>query len=119
MLGDLENLFLILFCVNLQIFKALENLIGFIYFLKVRFNHVSYISSLILGTRSKPQLIDESQRFAQKAGLPVLQHTLLPRVGAFALARNELKDTLEYVYDVTIAYDQTRYVFVMFLIYLR
>ena len=63
------------------------------------------------GTRfsaKKRDLIEASQEHAKLMGLQVPQHTLVPRVGAFALARNELKDTVTHVYDVTIAYDQTR-----------
>jgi 1-acyl-sn-glycerol-3-phosphate acyltransferase len=58
-------------------------------------------------SRKKQKLIEISQEYAKKSGLHIPEYTLLPRVGAFTLARMELKDTVEYIYDVTIAYDQT------------
>uniref|UniRef100_A0A914XSG5 Phospholipid/glycerol acyltransferase domain-containing protein n=1 Tax=Panagrolaimus superbus TaxID=310955 RepID=A0A914XSG5_9BILA len=59
-------------------------------------------------SRSKQSLIEISHDYAKKSGLYVPRYTLLPRAGAFTLALMELKDTVEFIYDVTIAYDQTR-----------
>ncbi|XP_013869809.1 1-acyl-sn-glycerol-3-phosphate acyltransferase epsilon isoform X1 [Austrofundulus limnaeus] len=62
------------------------------------------------GTRYNPELknvIANSQAFAAKEGLAVLKHTLTPRVKAFHIAMEIMKDDLDAVYDVTVAYEGT------------
>ncbi|XP_017268514.1 1-acyl-sn-glycerol-3-phosphate acyltransferase epsilon [Kryptolebias marmoratus] len=62
------------------------------------------------GTRYNPELknvIADSQAFAAKEGLAVLKHTLTPRVKASHIAMEIMKDDLDAVYDVTVAYEGT------------
>ncbi|XP_067092463.1 1-acyl-sn-glycerol-3-phosphate acyltransferase epsilon isoform X2 [Osmerus mordax] len=62
------------------------------------------------GTRYNPELknvITESQDFASKQGLAVLGHTLTPRMKASHIAVETMKDHLEAIYDVTVAYEGT------------
>lgn len=62
------------------------------------------------GTRYNPELknvISESQDFASKQGLAVLNHTLTPRMKASHIAVETMKDHLEAVYDVTVVYEGT------------
>ncbi|XP_076021809.1 1-acyl-sn-glycerol-3-phosphate acyltransferase epsilon [Genypterus blacodes] len=62
------------------------------------------------GTRYNPELknvIADSQAFASKEGLAVLKHTLTPRMRASHVAIETLKDHLDAVYDVTVAYEGT------------
>uniref|UniRef100_A0A7E4VRR5 PlsC domain-containing protein n=1 Tax=Panagrellus redivivus TaxID=6233 RepID=A0A7E4VRR5_PANRE len=59
-------------------------------------------------SKKKQDKIDASQKFAQERNLPIPQFTLIPRAGAFTLAVSELRDSLDAVYDLTIAYGQTK-----------
>lgn len=62
------------------------------------------------GTRYNPQnrhVINESQAFATKEGLAVLQHVLTPRMKASHIAIDTMKDHLDAVYDITVAYEGT------------
>ncbi|XP_035029047.1 1-acyl-sn-glycerol-3-phosphate acyltransferase epsilon [Hippoglossus stenolepis] len=62
------------------------------------------------GTRYNPELkkvIADSQAFATKEGLAVLKHTLTPRMKASHVAMESMKDHLNAVYDVTVAYEGT------------
>ncbi|KAF3994886.1 hypothetical protein FT663_00991 [Candidozyma haemuli var. vulneris] len=56
------------------------------------------------GTVMSPHTRERSDKFAKKLGRPVLKHTLLPRVRGLFLMLRSLRDTVEYVYDVTCAY---------------
>ncbi|KAF6731523.1 1-acyl-sn-glycerol-3-phosphate acyltransferase epsilon [Oryzias melastigma] len=62
------------------------------------------------GTRYNPEIksvIADSQAFAKKQGLAVLKHTLTPRMKAAHVAIETMKDHLDAVYDVTVAYEGT------------
>ncbi|XP_029451598.1 1-acyl-sn-glycerol-3-phosphate acyltransferase epsilon isoform X1 [Rhinatrema bivittatum] len=62
------------------------------------------------GTRYNPEIpkvIANSQAFAAKEELPVLKHVLTPRVKATYVAIDTMKDYLDAVYDVTVAYEGT------------
>uniref|UniRef100_A0A8C3KZM2 1-acylglycerol-3-phosphate O-acyltransferase 5 n=1 Tax=Chrysolophus pictus TaxID=9089 RepID=A0A8C3KZM2_CHRPC len=62
------------------------------------------------GTRYNPEIpkvIADSQSFAEKEGLAVLKHVLTPRVKATHVAIDTMKDYLDAVYDVTVAYEGT------------
>ncbi|XP_076141686.1 1-acyl-sn-glycerol-3-phosphate acyltransferase epsilon [Alosa pseudoharengus] len=62
------------------------------------------------GTRYNPEnrkVISDSQAFATKEGLAVLQHVLTPRMRASHIAIEAMKDHLDAVYDVTVAYEGT------------
>ncbi|KTG04845.1 hypothetical protein cypCar_00032826 [Cyprinus carpio] len=60
------------------------------------------------GTRYNPELqkvISDSQAFAVKEGLAVLKHVLTPRMKASHVAIETMKEHLDAVYDITIAYE--------------
>ncbi|XP_048053132.1 E3 SUMO-protein ligase ZBED1-like isoform X1 [Megalobrama amblycephala] len=62
------------------------------------------------GTRYNPELkkvIDDSQAFAAKEGLTVLKHILTPRMKASHVAIETMKEHLDAVYDITVAYEGT------------
>ncbi|XP_039388421.1 1-acyl-sn-glycerol-3-phosphate acyltransferase epsilon isoform X3 [Mauremys reevesii] len=62
------------------------------------------------GTRYNPEMpkvIADSQLFADKEGLAVLKHVLTPRVKATHVAIDSMKNYLDAVYDVTVAYEGT------------
>nr|XP_009675334.1 PREDICTED: 1-acyl-sn-glycerol-3-phosphate acyltransferase epsilon [Struthio camelus australis] len=62
------------------------------------------------GTRYNPEIpkvIADSQSFAEKEGLAVLKHVLTPRVKATHVAIDTMKDYVDAVYDVTVAYEGT------------
>lgn len=52
-----------------------------------------------------PKKKSESQDFAKKRDLPVLDHVLLPRSKGFVAAVSELRDShVKHVYDLTLVY---------------
>lgn len=60
------------------------------------------------GTRYNPELtkvISASQAFAAQEGLPVLKHVLTPRIKATHVAFDSMKDYVDAVYDVTVAFE--------------
>ncbi|XP_023684830.1 1-acyl-sn-glycerol-3-phosphate acyltransferase epsilon [Paramormyrops kingsleyae] len=62
------------------------------------------------GTRYNPELrevINDSQQFAAKEDLAVLKHILTPRMKASYIAIDTMKEYLDAVYDVTVAYEGT------------
>ncbi|NWR17997.1 PLCE acyltransferase, partial [Emberiza fucata] len=62
------------------------------------------------GTRYNPEIpkvIADSQSFAEKEGLAILKHVLTPRVKATHVAIDSMKEYLDAVYDVTVAYEGT------------
>lgn len=62
------------------------------------------------GTRYNPELkkvISDSQAFASKEGLSVLKHILTPRMKASHVAIETMKEHLDAVYDITVAYEGT------------
>lgn len=56
------------------------------------------------GTDFTEQKSIRSQKMAAENGLPVLKHVLLPKTKGFFACLNELKDSLDAVYDITIGY---------------
>ncbi|KAF9609790.1 hypothetical protein IFM89_018587 [Coptis chinensis] len=56
------------------------------------------------GTDFSEQKCLQSQKFATENGLPVLQNVLLPKTKGFFACLEVLRDSLDAVYDVTIAY---------------
>lgn len=46
-----------------------------------------------------------SKKWADKNGIPDLRHALLPRSTGLSFCLQELKDTVEYMYDCTLAYE--------------
>ncbi|KAK3554722.1 hypothetical protein QTP70_032625 [Hemibagrus guttatus] len=62
------------------------------------------------GTRYNPEykeVIKASQAFAAKEGLSVLKHILTPRMKASHVAIESMKEHLDAVYDITVAYEGT------------
>ncbi|KAF8983880.1 hypothetical protein BGZ46_009337 [Entomortierella lignicola] len=55
------------------------------------------------GTRKR------SQTFAEKAGLTDHRHVLLPRTSGLFICINELRGSVEYVYDTTVGYSGIHY----------
>ncbi|MBN3275361.1 PLCE acyltransferase, partial [Polyodon spathula] len=62
------------------------------------------------GTRYNPELhkvISAGQAFACKEGLAVLKNVLTPRMKAAHIAVDSMKDHLDAIYDITVAYEGT------------
>ena len=57
------------------------------------------------GTNLAPSTRDTSARWAAKNGIKDMQHTLLPRTTGLQFCLQELRQTVGYVYDCTIAYE--------------
>ncbi|HJL43082.1 MAG TPA: lysophospholipid acyltransferase family protein [Myxococcales bacterium LLY-WYZ-16_1] len=62
--------------------------------------------SFLEGTRKTPAKHRASREFAQSRGLYVPEHTMVPRTKGFAATLSGLRDHLDAVHDVTIAYPQ-------------
>ncbi|KAL5017407.1 hypothetical protein ScPMuIL_006996 [Solemya velum] len=63
------------------------------------------------GTRFNPTLqtvVERSKQFAEREGLQVLENVLTPRVKALQISLQELVGHVTAVYDVTIAYSNTK-----------
>ncbi|KAJ6665911.1 hypothetical protein lerEdw1_001383 [Lerista edwardsae] len=58
-------------------------------------------------TPERPKIIADSQAYAEKEGLAVLKHVLTPRVKATHVAIDSLRNYLDAVYDITIAFEGT------------
>ncbi|TRY60787.1 hypothetical protein DNTS_032219 [Danionella cerebrum] len=61
------------------------------------------------GTRYNPELqkvISDSQDFAAREGLAVLKHILTPRMKASHVALETMREHLDAVYDITVAYER-------------
>lgn len=56
------------------------------------------------GTDFTEQKCMRSQKYAAENGLPVLKHVLLPKTKGFSACLEELRGSLDAVYDVTIGY---------------
>uniref|UniRef100_A0A4W3JIP5 1-acylglycerol-3-phosphate O-acyltransferase 5 (lysophosphatidic acid acyltransferase, epsilon) n=1 Tax=Callorhinchus milii TaxID=7868 RepID=A0A4W3JIP5_CALMI len=62
------------------------------------------------GTRynpDSPETIAASQEYAHKEGLPILKHSMTPRVKATRVAITAMREHLDAVYDITVAYGRT------------
>lgn len=59
-------------------------------------------------TAKKPAAIESSQKFAESRQLTVLNNVLTPKSRGLLLALDQLRYSLDAIYDVTIAYEQTR-----------
>jgi hypothetical protein len=57
------------------------------------------------GTNLSATTREKSQKWAQKNGLQDMKHQLLPRSTGLRFCLNELKDTTNWLYDCTIAYE--------------
>ncbi|MCK6544793.1 lysophospholipid acyltransferase family protein [Myxococcota bacterium] len=63
-----------------------------------------FLISFLEGTRLTPKKLAASQQHAREKGLPVPEHTLIPRTRGFVATMLGLRDHLDAVYDVTIGY---------------
>ena len=57
------------------------------------------------GTNLSKTTREKSKKWAEKNGLQDMKHQLLPRSTGLKFCLNELKDTTEWLYDCTIAYE--------------
>lgn len=57
------------------------------------------------GTNLSQTTREKSQKWAEKNGLQDMKHQLLPRSTGLKFCLNELKDTTQWLYDCTIAYE--------------
>ncbi|CAD5208078.1 unnamed protein product [Bursaphelenchus xylophilus] len=57
--------------------------------------------------RHRTKEIQAANSYCRKRELPKLRHCLVPKIGGFKLAVEELRPTLNYIYDITIAYGVT------------
>lgn len=57
------------------------------------------------GTNLSPTTIEKARAYAKKIDAPLLERTLLPRSTGMRYCVANLKKSVEYVYDCTIAYD--------------
>uniref|UniRef100_A0A915BPN5 Phospholipid/glycerol acyltransferase domain-containing protein n=1 Tax=Parascaris univalens TaxID=6257 RepID=A0A915BPN5_PARUN len=63
------------------------------------------------GTRFSPKkraIIDSSRLYCESIGIPAFDNLLTPRTAGFILALTYLRDSIDAIYDVTIAYEQSR-----------
>ncbi|KAI9881788.1 MAG: hypothetical protein M1823_006501 [Watsoniomyces obsoletus] len=57
------------------------------------------------GTNLAPDTREKSKTWAQKSGITDTQHVLLPRATGLQFCIDELKGSVDYLYDCTIAYE--------------
>lgn len=57
------------------------------------------------GTNLAPSTRAKSAAWAQKTGVPDMQHLLLPRSTGLQFCLEELKSSVDYLYDCTVAYE--------------
>ena len=62
------------------------------------------------GTNLSKNARSVSKKWADKNGVPDLQHLLLPRSRGLQYCVEELADSVEWMYDCTIAYEGVPYV---------
>ena len=68
------------------------------------------------GTNLAPSTREKSKNWADKNGIKDFQHVLLPRSTGLHFCLLKLRETVDYVYDCTIAYEGVPYVKPTFLI---
>ena len=59
---------------------------------------------------------ESSARWSEKTGIPDLEHVLLPRTTGLQFCLQELKGTVDWVYDCTVAYEGIPYVTTRFMV---
>lgn len=62
------------------------------------------------GTNLADSTREQSAKWAKKSGIKDLQHTLLPRSTGIRFTLQQMRSTVKYVYDCTIAYEGVPYV---------
>ena len=63
------------------------------------------------GTNLAPSTRDSSKKWAAKQGIPDMRHQLIPRSTGLQFCVQELRKTVDYIYDCTIAYEGVPYVY--------
>jgi 1-acyl-sn-glycerol-3-phosphate acyltransferase len=63
-----------------------------------------WIVSFLEGTRITPAKVKQSQDYAGKRGLPILNHVLIPRTKGLIATMEGLQNHVHAVYDITIGY---------------
>ena len=63
-----------------------------------------FLVSFLEGTRLTGRKLGQAQGYAKERGLPVPEQTLVPRTKGFVATMTGLREHLDAVYDVTIAY---------------
>lgn len=63
-----------------------------------------FLVSFLEGTRITPRKLEAAQQHAREKGLPLPEHTLIPRTRGFVATMLGLGDHLDAIYDVTIGY---------------
>lgn len=66
--------------------------------------HPLWLAIFPEGTDFTEQKCNRSQKYAAEHGLPILKHVLLPKTKGFFACVEELRNSLDAVYDVTIGY---------------
>ena len=66
------------------------------------------------GTNLAESTRERSANWAKKNGIQDMQHTLLPRSTGLRFSLQQMRETVKYVYDCTIAYEGVPYVIVVF-----
>lgn len=75
-------------------------------FAKIRDQKIPFwVVSFLEGTRATPAKLARSQAFAERQGLPRLEHLMLPRTKGFEATLEGLGTTNRAIYDATIAYE--------------
>jgi 1-acyl-sn-glycerol-3-phosphate acyltransferase len=64
-----------------------------------------FLISFLEGTRFTPEKHEKAVAFAKERGLPVPEHTLVPRTKGFVATMTGLRDDLDAVYDLTLGYE--------------
>ena len=71
------------------------------------------------GTNLAPSTRKASKKWADKNGIDDMHHQLLPRSTGLQFCLQELRETVDYVYDCTIAYEGVPYVLLCLCLYLK
>ena len=71
-----------------------------------RFNVPIWLVAFLEGTRITPEKLKASQAFAKSRGLTIPERVMIPRTKGFVATIHGLKNHLDAVYDITIAYPQ-------------
>lgn len=66
----------------------------------------AWLIMFLEGTRINEYKLQQSQEYARRRGHPIPQHTMVPRTKGFIATIEGMRDYLDAVYDVTIAYPQ-------------
>lgn len=69
-----------------------------------RYNVPIWLVSFLEGTRVTNVKLVESKKFASKRNLPEPRHLMIPRTKGFLATMEGLRDHLDAIYDITIAY---------------